>query len=51
MYQGQYDYGKETVFTHRNNFIDFSSGFVNLKPGFHLWDVFCTGEITGLSWD
>ena len=34
MYRGQHNYGWETVFTHLNNNINFSPGFVNLKPGF-----------------
>ena len=36
MYRGQHKYLRGTVFTRRNNFINFSPGFVSLKPGFHL---------------
>ena len=41
MYKGQINYGWGIVFTQKNNFINFSPGFVNLKPGFHLWGVLC----------
>ena len=66
VYRGQHNYGWETVFTHRNNFINLSPGFVNLRLGFHLWGIlygrdhrlvrgpillhFFTEEITGVEY-
>ena len=49
MYRGQHSYLRGTVFTRRNNFINFSPGFVSLKPGFHLKPkILCSCSTTTL---
>ena len=44
MYRGQDSCGRGTVFTHRNDVINFSPGFVNGQPGFHLSGVLYRGD-------